>query len=130
MRGAALVLGALGAVGSGALGAAWLIDPGATRALLEPPTGDDLRLAAAVLLGAAVLGVLGCALVSRRRGALAAAVFLVAFVTPLAVHTDPKLIAATFGLALAGALAFFVKPRRAAKRKRRDDHIAADTDMV
>lgn len=130
MRGAAIVLGLLGAVGAGALGVVWLTDPTSSRPLAEPPAADDLRTAAAALLGVAVLGVLGCALVGKRRGVLAAAVFLVAFLAPLAVHPDPKLLAATAGLALAGACAVFVKPPRGAKRKRRDDHIPADTDMV
>lgn len=90
---------------------------------------NKLEYATYALMAGAGLSALGCVLVLNRKGAIAAAVFLVAFVTPVAILADWKPIVFSFGLALATLFAFFVKPA-AVVVKKRNDHIPADTDMV
>lgn len=154
MRIAALIFALLGIAGSGFIGAKWMSDMAEQRgkiedarrklaelgALIDPARRQAfeeqsahlqrLEYASYAFVASAVLGVLGCLVVLKRKGALAAAVFLVAFLTPLAILVDWKPIIFTFGLALATLFAFFVRPAPEVVVKKRYDHIAADTDMV
>jgi len=144
MRIAALIFGLLGVVGSGVLNAKWASDQNeqwlntvkGPQLLESHPTQqakyaelDRLTSGAHSLLAGAVLGVLGCAVVMSRKGAVASAVFFIAFVTPIVVTQDGKTAVFTFGLALAALFSFFVKPIRAARRKRAPG-IPLGTDMV
>jgi hypothetical protein len=147
MRIAALIFALLGIAGSGFIGAKWYRDLDAQKVQLAlakqliEASGDPaakaklaelnkLEYATYAFLASTVLAVLGCVLLVKRKGALAAAVFLVAFVTPVAILADWKPIIFTFGLALATLFAFFVKPAPEVVVKKRYDHIEADTDMV
>ena len=146
MRVAALIFGLLGVAGSGALGAKWMTDiserkPELDRAREIIATSgnpdayekvaklDRLIYAAYTLVAGAVLGLLGCVLVFNRKGAVAAAVFFIAFVTPLVVAQDIKPGVITSGLALALLFSFFVKPL-VTKKAKREPGIPVGTDMV
>lgn len=132
MRVAALIFGLLGALGSGFIGAKWLSDANQEKAkidlirALDPAKAkeiDRLINTAYSLLAAAVLGVVGGVLAISRKGMIAAGLFLVAFIVPLLLFGDAKIIIFTFGLALAALFAFFVrskapvpKPTRASRQ--------------
>ena len=124
MRIAAIVVGLLGAVGSGYLGYKWVSDVKTHKAevaYLQQLNDEEQNeripgLVAEVdratkfsyaMLGASVLAVVGVALVSLRQGVLAAAVFGVAFATPLALGADPTSLILTFALPIAAVLSFF-----------------------
>ncbi|MBA4188499.1 MAG: hypothetical protein C0467_10885 [Planctomycetaceae bacterium] len=141
-----MIFGLLGVAGSGALGVKWMTDisekkpeldrareviatSGSPDALEKVAKLDRLIYTTYTLLAGAVLGLLGCVLVFTRKGAVAAAVFFVAFVTPLVVAQDIKPGVITSGLALAILFSFFVKPLPVARRKR-EPGIPVGTDMV
>jgi hypothetical protein len=144
MRFVALFFGLLGAAGSGFLGNKWQHDIQEQRAKLDlvralaevdPKTKERLETidrlgnTAYALLAGAALAVAGCVLVMLRQGYFAAGLFCVGFIAPIVVGQDPKVAIFSFGLALAGLVSVFVKPKREKPVKRRD-HIPEDTDMV
>ncbi len=147
MRIAALIFGLLGTVGSGALGYKWYSDAAKSRAGVElarkineevkdPKEAAKLdRLDRLVrtsygLMGAAVLGLVGCGLVAARRGVVAGLLFLVGFAVPLVLMWDAGISMFTFGLGVAAPLSFFVRKRTPYVRPKARPGISEDDDIV
>ena len=149
MRIVALIFGLLGTVGSGFIGQKWMSDPLVSenkerlKALYEkfkdlPPNELTNPIVEAyrrsttypMLFAAAGLGLVGCVLVTVRKGMLAALVFLVAFAVPMALYQKAPLLIFTGSLAVAGLLSIFVRSGTPYRKPRRGDYIPDDTDLV
>ncbi|HKS42514.1 MAG TPA: hypothetical protein VJX74_18015 [Blastocatellia bacterium] len=116
MRIAGLVLGILGGLAAGFLGMKWLSDAnsmkelvGAARNLGVDMTELDKTITAAyILLGSAVLGIVGGVMAFKGKGKIAGLLMLIGAIAP-AIFA-PKALVFTCILLIGGIVSFFAKP--------------------
>lgn len=116
MRIAGLILGILGGLAAGFLGMKWLSDANATRELITAARNlgvdmselDSTVNAAYILLGSAVLGIVGGVMAFKGKGKIAGALMLVGAIAP-AIFA-PKALVFTCILLIGGIVSFFAKP--------------------
>lgn len=125
MRIAVLILAILGAIGAGILGVIWVSDYESGKDLVnlagalggeEAVDVDEfhrLGIAAYMLLVAALLGVVGGILAFLGKGKIAGAIMLVGVAIP--GFLAPMSLVFSGLLALAGVLAFLIKPKETAQ---------------
>jgi len=130
MRYAVLILGILGALGSGFLGYKWWSDAHSAgvqaqmdtiRALGSPELAqqtqakmDQLVRASYFLMAGLPLGIVGGVLAMRRQGWIAGLLMLIPVALATAFAQNAGVLIFTFPLVIGGLLAFFVWPKRAA----------------
>ena len=134
----ALLFGLLGSAGSGILGVKWLSDVAKKREEIEfvrqlGEAMQDAKIAselkrldrmintAYALIGAAGLGLVAVTFVGIRKGPIAGALFLVAFVVPIVILQEGIVAIFTFGLAFAALASLFVRKPAPAKKSKWDD---------
>lgn len=116
MRIAGLVLGIIGGLAAGFLGMKWLSDAnnmkemvGAARNLGIDMTELDKTITAAyILLGSAVLGIVGGVMAFKGKGKIAGLLMLIGAIAP-AIFA-PKALVFTCLLLIGAAVSFFAKP--------------------
>ena len=117
MRYAGLVLGILGGLAAGALGAKWLSDAREMSAQIETlrelgaDTGDITRLTigAWLLIGALLAGIAGGVLALMGKGKIAGGVLMASAVLPACFA--PASLIFTWMLVAGAIVSFFVRPR-------------------
>ena len=116
MRIAGLILGILGGLAAGFLGMKWLSDAndmkemvGAARNLgIDMSELDKTVTAAYILLGSAVLGIVGGVMAFKGKGKIAAILMLIGALAP--VILAPKALVFTCILLIGGIVSFLAKP--------------------
>ena len=115
MRIAGLVLGILGGLAAGLLGMKWLSDASANQATVELARSmgvasdiDKIVTAAYILLGSAVLGIVGGVMAFKGKGKIAALLMLIGAIAPAILA--PQALVFTFILLIGGIISFFAKP--------------------
>jgi hypothetical protein len=121
MRIAGLILGILGGLAAGFLGMKWLSDAnsmkemvGAARNLgIDMSELDKTITAAYILLGSAVLGIVGGVMAFKGKGKIAGLLMLIGALAP-AIFA-PKALVFTIILLVGGLVSFMAKPNAEAR---------------
>ena len=116
MRKAGLILGILGGLAAGFLGMRWLSDANSMKEMINTVRSigvdtteiDKIITAAYLLLGSAVLGIIGGVMALKGKGKVAAVLMLVGAIAP--VIFAPKALTFTCILLVGGIVSFMAKP--------------------
>ena len=116
MRKAGLILGILGGLAAGFLGMKWLSDANSMKEMIgtvrslgaDTSEIDKIITAAYLLVGSAVLGIVGGVMALKGKGKIAGLLMLVGVIAP-AIFA-PKSLVFTCILLVGGLVSFFAKP--------------------
>ena len=117
MRKAGLILGILGAIAAGFLGMKWLSDANSMKELIgfarnvgvDTSELDRLVMAAYMLLGSAVLGIIGGVMAYQGKGKIAGILMLIGAIAPAILA--PRALVFTCILLVGGLVSFMAKPK-------------------